>query len=159
MNTSLVEEIYSLLIPIEENRMLVPRTCVAEVAAFRNPEPIPGALPWLLGLVEWDGERIPLVSFEGMRGESIPRPAGRIRVVIFRALGKVLEPGFFAMVTQGFPQLVRVNPGVLEVDLENEWPAGSPVLCQLRMVNQRPLIPDLESIEQMIADNLAVAAG
>jgi chemosensory pili system protein ChpC len=55
-------------------------------------------------------------------------------------------------VTQGFPQLVRVNPDVLGVDTEQPLPEGLPALCRARMIHEYPLIPDVERLEQMIAD-------
>jgi len=50
---------------------------------------------------------------------------------------------------------VRVNAAVLEPDASSGWGETSPVICQLRMINQRPLIPDLEQLEHMIAERLA----
>jgi len=60
--------------------------------------------------------------------------------------------------TQGFPQLVRVNPHVIASDNSRAFPERSPVLCQVRMVNELPLIPDLERLEEMIADETTVTA-
>ena len=48
-----------------------------------------------------------------------------------------------------------MNAAVLEPDPESAWPESSPVICQLRMINQRPVIPDLEQLEEMIASRLA----
>ncbi|MBT8131082.1 MAG: chemotaxis protein CheW [Gammaproteobacteria bacterium] len=153
-----IEELYSLLVPLTEGRLVVPRACIAEVTGFSKPELVSGAPSWLLGKMEWNGRSIPLVSFEGACGDAIPRTGPRSRVVVFRVMTDVLRAGFFGVLTQGFPQLVRVNPGVLAPDTGSDWPAESPVLCQVRMVNQRPLIPDLEMLEKMIADELDKAA-
>ena len=60
--------------------------------------------------------------------------------------------------TQGFPQLVRVSPQVIAADGSRAFPERSPVLCQVRMVNELPLIPDLERLEEMIADETTVTA-
>ena len=147
-----VEELYSLLVPLVEGRLIVPRACIAEVVGFSQPEPVPGAPPWLLGRMEWNGRSVALASFEGILGDPVPRTGPRSRVVIFRALGDTLPVRFFGLLTQGFPQLVRVNPVVLAPDNSREWAADGPVLCQVSMVNQRPLIPDLERVEEMIAE-------
>ena len=37
------EELYSLLIPLAEDRLIVPRACVAEVVRFTAPEKEAGA--------------------------------------------------------------------------------------------------------------------
>ncbi len=149
-------ELYSLLIPLEGERLLVPRVCVAEVIMFSNPEQ-PSEddhLPsWCLGRVEWGGRRVPVVSFEGISGEEPQNRTGRTRIVIFHAIGEDLKIGYFGMITQGFPQLVRVNRDVLSLEsAEQSWPEGQPVLCRTRMINEYPLIPDMERLETMLAE-------
>jgi hypothetical protein len=52
---------------------------------------------------------------------------------------------------QGFPQLVRVNRDVLRLDATDGWPDGAPVLCRVKMINEYPLIPDLEKLELLLA--------
>lgn len=146
-----VEELYSLLVPLADGRLVVPRACIAEVTAFAEPQPLPGAPPWMLGHVDWNGRKIALVSFEGICGDPMPRRGPRARVVVFRTLSDALPVRFFGVVTQGFPQLVRVNPAVLAPDTTTSWPDDGAVICQVRMVNQRPLIPDLEHVERLIA--------
>ncbi len=149
-----VEELYSLLVPLADGRLVVPRACIAEVVGFSQPQPVSRAPQWLLGRMEWNGRQIALASFEGILGDAVPRTGPRSRVVVFRTLGDKLPSHFFGLLTQGFPQLVRVNPVVLAPDNSREWPDDSPVLCQVRMVNQRPLIPDLERVEELIAGAL-----
>src|SRR5215469_11982531 len=103
-----VLEIYSLLVPLAEGRLIVPRACFAEVVGLQVPSEMTGATPWYIGTVSWIGKAVPLVSFEGACGNPIPVPSGRTRVVVFHCLGTRLEGGNFAVVSQGFPQLVRV---------------------------------------------------
>jgi chemosensory pili system protein ChpC len=67
-----------------------------------------------------------------------------------------LESGFFGILTQGFPQLVRVSADVIRPDPARSFPERSPVICQARMINETPLIPDLERLEQMIAEETSV---
>ncbi|MEE8094138.1 MAG: chemotaxis protein CheW [Gammaproteobacteria bacterium] len=149
-------ELYSLLIPLEGERLLVPRVCVAEVIMFSDPErpSEDDQLPsWFLGRVEWGGRRVPVVSFEGISGEEPQNRGGRTRIVVFHAIGEDLKGGYFGMITQGFPQLVRVNRDVLSLESEEQsWPEGQPVLCRTRMINEYPLIPDMERLEAMLAE-------
>ena len=148
-------ELYSLLIPLEGERLLVPRVCVAEVILFSAPERSRenDQLPsWFLGRIEWNGRRVPVISFEGISGEEVQNRAGRTRIVVFHAIGDDLKIGYFGMITQGFPQLVRVNGDVLTLESERPWPDGQPVLCRTRMINEYPLIPDMERLETMLAE-------
>ena len=144
------DELYSLLVPLTEDRLIVPRACVAEVVRFSQPEHEPGASKWMLGTVNWNGRDLPVVSFEGVLDKEIPDPSGRTRIVVFYAGTGQLKTGFFGVLTQGFPQLVRVNRDVLSLHTTEGWPTDAPVLCRVKMINEFPLIPDLDKLEAML---------
>ena len=146
------EELYSPLVPLSEDRLIVPRACVAEVVRFSKPEQEAGAEPWMLGTVNWNGRPLPVVSFEGALGNDVPVPTGRTRIVVFYASSGCLKMGYFGVLTQGFPQLVRVNEEVLKLDAKDGWADDAPVHCRVRMINEFPLIPNLEALESLIAD-------
>ncbi len=145
------EELYSLLVPLADDRLIVPRACVAEVVRFSRPEHETGAHDWMIGTVGWSGRQLPVVSFEGAIGKDKPALTGRTRIVVFHASTGKLRAGFFGVLTQGFPQLVRVNEDVLQLHTTEGWPQGAPVLCRVKMINEFPLIPDLERLEIMLA--------
>jgi len=154
--SDLRDELYSLLVPLAGERLIVPRACVAEVIGYQTPADMTNAPPWYVGLVSWSGHSVPVVSFEGAFGQALPAVSSRTRIVVFHASGGHLQPGYFGMLTQGFPQLVRVNADVVRPDPSRSFPERSPVICQVRMVNETPLIPDLERLEQMIAEETSV---
>jgi chemosensory pili system protein ChpC len=149
-----VTEIYSLLVPLTDGRLIIPRACVAEVVGFQTPSEMTGAPPWYIGTVPWNGKAVPLVSFEGACGQMIPPASGRTRIV---TLGTRVEGGNFALVSQGFPQLVRVSNDVVRPDNSRVFPDRAPVICQVRMINETPLVPDLERLEEMIAEETTIA--
>jgi chemosensory pili system protein ChpC len=145
------QELYSLLIPLVEERLIVPRACVAEVVRYTPPTHRDGQQNWMLGTITWNGRELPIVAFEGTIGRDIPTPTGRTRVVVFHGGTGRVRSGFFGVLTQGFPQLVRVNEEVLKLDSTEGWPEGAPVLCRVKMINEYPLIPNLERLETMVA--------
>ena len=151
------EELYSLLIPLADERLIVPRACVAEVVRFTKSEEDAGAHDWMVGKVGWSGRELHVVSFEGAIGKDKPAVTGRTRIVVFYASTGQLKAGFFGVLTQGFPQLVRVNRDVLQLHTAEGWPPGAPVLCRVKMINEFPLIPDLERLEEMLAREAAGA--
>ena len=120
--------------------MIVPRVSITEVTGFLRPKAVRGAPDWLMGLVNWNGQEIPLISFEGLCGRKVPerrqphphrhRPHHR----------RADQPALFAILTQGYPYLVRVNPAVLSVDPENDW-AKARCCNRVRMANERPYRP------------------
>jgi chemosensory pili system protein ChpC len=149
-------EIYSLLVPLAGDRLLIPRSCVAEVIGFQPPSEMTGAPPWYLGLVTWNGRNLPLVSFEGCCGDDIPPASSRSRIVILHAVSPRIDAGFVALVSQGFPQLVRVSREIVAVDESRNFPPRSPVICQISMLNESPLVPDLDRLEKMVAEETSV---
>jgi chemosensory pili system protein ChpC len=154
--SDLREELYSLLVPLAGERLLVPRACVAEVIGYQTPSEMTNAPPWYVGVVSWSGRSVPVVSFEGAFGQPLPSISSRTRIVIFHATGGQLQAGHFGLLTQGFPQLVRVNADVVRPDPTRTFNERSPVICQVHMINESPLIPDLQRLEQMIAEETSV---
>jgi chemosensory pili system protein ChpC len=144
------DEIYCQLIPLRQLRLIVPRTCVAEViryAVLEKPWPAPG---WLRGFVPWTTLKVPVISFEELCGRDPGEPGGRTRIAILNAISGKLDTGYYGVLTEGFPQLVRVNREVMKLDERQAWPAEGPVVCQIRMINEYPLIPDLERLEELL---------
>ena len=145
------EELYCLLVPLADDRLLLPRSCVTEVINYQAPTPMDGAPPWYLGTIAWGGSRVPLVSFEATLGQALPRTSGRTRIVVMQGLTGN-GGGNFALLTQGFPQLVRLSPDVVHPDDSRSFNERMPVIRQVRMINEYPLIPDFERLEQMIEE-------
>lgn len=151
VTTGASEELYCLLVPVADDRLLLPRSCITEVINYQAPTPMEAAPPWYLGTVAWGGRRVPLVSFEALCGRALPRISGRTRIVIMQGItGKT--GGHFAVLTQGFPQLVRLSPEVIHVEESRVFGEQVPVICQVRMVNEFPLLPDFERLEELIAE-------
>jgi chemosensory pili system protein ChpC len=151
------QDLYSLLVPLAQERLIVPRACVAEVVTWQAPEKMEGAPPWYLGTIHWSGRAVPVISFEAACGHSLPAPGTRTRIVIFVGLSNQVPGGYFGLITQGFPQLVRVNADVVKPDPSRNLPERGPILCQVRMLNESPLIPDFECLEQMIGEETRAA--
>jgi chemosensory pili system protein ChpC len=149
-----IDEIYCQLIPLRDLRLIVPRTCVAEVVRYTAPERKAGAPAWFRGFVPWTTLRVPVLSFEELCGRQAGEPGGRTRIAIFNAVSGRLDTGYYGVLTEGFPQLVRVNREVMRLDERQAWPPDGPVVCQIRMINEYPLIPDLERIEALLHDCL-----
>ena len=135
----------------------MPRACVVEVVRFSKPDTEAGAHNWMLGTVNWNGRELPVASFEGALGKEVPAATGRTRIVVFYSITGQLKNGYFGVLTQGFPQLVRVNKDVLQLSETEGWPESAPVLCRVKMINEFPLIPDLERLENMLAEELIQA--
>jgi chemosensory pili system protein ChpC len=147
---AVMEEIYCQLVPLRQLRLLVPRNCLAEVIRYAAPGKPFSAPGWFRGFVPWNQLRIPVIVFEELCGRDAGEPGGRTRIAIFNAISGRLDSGYYGILCQGFPQLVRVNRDVLKPDDRQAWPVDGPVVCQIRMINEYPLIPDLEKVEELL---------
>ena len=150
-----VEELYSLLVPLNEGRLIVPRACVTEVVRYSAPVRNTDGPAWFRGDMAWNQNQVPTICFEDLCGLPSNEPSGRTRVAIFNGISGVLTNRHFGVLTEGFPQLVRVHRDVMELDDKHPWPDDGPVICQIRMVNEYPLIPDLERLEALIQERIS----
>lgn len=144
------EDIYCLLIPLENERLVVPRSSVAEVIRYADPLGEGQGDSWFRGKVSWNNQEIPLVSIERMAGMSPPEPAGKTRIVVFQPVTGGTGP--YGLLAEGFPQMLRLNREVMENDESYNPPADSAVICRVQMLQEQALIPDLEQIEQSLAE-------
>lgn len=151
--TSANDEIYSLLVPLNQKRLIMPRACVAEVIRYAPLQETDAVHPdWLRGMINWNGKHIPVISFEELAGLTPGVVGGRTRVAIIASITGRLSTGHFGVLAEGFPQMVRVNREVIQPAAGYPWPEQGPVICQIRMINEYPLIPDIEAIEDMLED-------
>ena len=103
------DELYSMLVPLHQHRLIVPRACVAEVVRHSLSAGLPDEPSWLRGRMPWLDREIPVISFEELAGLPFAESGGRTRITVFHALAGVLPTGAFGVLSEGFPQLVRVN--------------------------------------------------
>jgi chemosensory pili system protein ChpC len=144
------DEIYSLLIPLNGERLILPRASVAEVIRYAEPEADLAGPEWLLGSVTWHGKSIPLISFEKLCGTEASEPGSRSRIIVVYALNPTGDLVTYGVLAEGFPQIVRVNRDVLLQDLAYQPDPAKPVLCRIRMINETALVPDLPRIEKAL---------
>lgn len=154
------EELYSLLIPLLGDRLIVPRACVAEVVRYTPRDDAAGheAREWLHDTLTWREQEIPVIALEPLLGLSDPKVSGRTRVVVFNPLGLSGACPSYGILAQGFPQMVRVNSEVVQLDNQYQAADGAPVICQIMMLSEHALIPDLEALETRIAAARPAAA-
>lgn len=148
------DAIRSLLLPLEDDNLLLPGTVVAEVVGYIPPEPAgDGAPDWLLGSIDWRGQRVPCVAFESLDGQSLPEGAGaRARLVVLKAVGEDPTLPYIAVRTRSIPRLINVDREGLEIRDDETPPQG---IQQAVLAHGEPaLIPDLAAVEGWIRSAL-----
>lgn len=155
MNAKVGEEFYAQLIPIEEDRVLLPAAAVREAMQMERIDLNTGSPAWLLGFARLTAVRLPVISLEGMLGKSIPGRSTRSRLV---RIVSITGSSDWLLLGQGQPHMTPLNIQALQpAPLEANDPLEL-VLSRARIANLSAFIPDLEAIEERISQALASAA-
>jgi chemosensory pili system protein ChpC len=144
-------------VPVGHLRLLLPNATVAEVITLPTPEPVDDAPEWLLGRISWRGWRVPLVSFTKLAGVEEGDPTLAMRVAVLKALGGNPKLPFVAVVTQGFPRLTTLNAELI-IPTHDGSPLPPGVKAQVLVRDDVAVIPDLEGIEEQLAEMLELAS-
>lgn len=148
-------ELYCILLPFGNGKLLLPRSIVEEVRGLAEATPIADSPPWLMGRIRWRGSTIPLVAIEPMLGNSVPAPSRRSRMIVVRAPEGTLEPAAMAILAQGFPYILRVTPELLK---GSEVPESDHLLARINLGLEVPVVPDLPQLAEQAAHLMSVAA-
>lgn len=143
-----IQEIASLLIPMQGYQLLLPNVSVAEIVPVAQVTPVNNAPVWYLGSCIWREQRVPLVSYEAMNDEPKPHLHNRARFAVLNSTGISDDLPFLAIVTQGIPRLARVNE---EEIVAHETDALKPFeMLQVSWAGEDAAIPNIAAMEQAI---------
>lgn len=149
-----VQEVASLLIPIQGRLLLAPNVTVAEIVPVSQVIPVADAPAWYLGNCSWREQTIPLLSFEVLNGEDKPGVASRSRFAVLNTTGVNESLPFIAILTQGLPRLARVTE---EEITEREDADNKPYeLMHVSWAGEEAVIPHVEAMERAFLDYLHV---
>jgi len=150
-------DISSMLLPVEGCTLLLPGVVVAEIVTFVTPEPddsedVPA---WFLGHIYWRNQRVPLVAFEALIGGGTPLVSSHCRIAILNNTGLSHQLGFFAILLQATPKLLRLTPDELSVNHEKISEEGEKL--HVTVGGEEAVIPDVEFAERAIVNYLQLS--
>jgi chemosensory pili system protein ChpC len=144
------EHVRSLLLPISEYNLLLPGTMLAEVVSYVEPTPLEGQdekLEWVLGMVPWRGQRVPLVSLEALMFGDSGDAGSRARVAVIKALGNRRGMPYIGVLTQQIPRLITVHPDTIEALEDSDVSDYPGIQAQVLVTGEPALVPDIEYLE------------
>jgi len=147
MNPSQPSSLSGLLLPLADRTLLLPNVAVAEVIRYQdNPrQPDNGQkADWLLGLIDWRGLALPLISFEALSGAAAPESGPRLAVI--NASHEKARLKFFAVLLQAFPRPLRLSAQLAR----SEEPLQALELAAVQLENGNAKIPDLDALEEKL---------
>jgi len=102
-------DINCVVLPIGQLGLLVPSVCVAEVLPWRRIREIDNSPQWLLGVIAWRGDSIPVVRFESMNGATEAASQHCECVAVMNRCRTPHGQTFYAIATDGLPRMVQVG--------------------------------------------------
>lgn len=138
-----------VLIPMNNRQLLLPNVSIAEVVDHDASLSAGQGPDWLVGYLEWRGQKLPVISYEGANEqEAIVPGAGRGRIVVLNTIGPNHDRlPFLAIVTQGIPSQTRLEPE--QVQGRDEADQGPADLMQVELEGEPVWIPNLEYLESL----------
>lgn len=146
----LAMDIPCLMLPMGQHQMLAPTVSIAEIVSYQTPVPVLDSPDWLVGIVEWRKQKLPLLSLEVLRGEARSDITAKSRVAVFNNTGVSDDLPFFAVVTQGIPRLTRVLEATIS-EVQDQRPLPFERL-RVHVEGEVCSIPDVGAMEQLLLD-------
>ncbi|MCH8498372.1 MAG: chemotaxis protein CheW [Marinobacter sp.] len=143
-----------LMIPMQDRQLLLPNVSVAEIVDYASPEQAPGAPDWLMGMLEWRGLRLPVISYDAANGGDAISPSGqRGRIAVLNTIGEHHgKLPFLALATQGIPSQARLEESQVR---ETDGEVGPADLMTVEVEGNQAVIPNLEYLESLALQALA----
>jgi chemosensory pili system protein ChpC len=137
-----------VMIPMNGRQLLLPNVSIAEVVDLASTEAPADAPAWLVGIVEWRGLNLPVISYDAANGAVHTAPGGnRGRIVVLNTIGDHHDSvPFMALITQGIPSQIRLSEDQVR-HLDGE--TGSADLMQVDVEGETAFIPDLGFLESL----------
>ena len=144
----------NLIMPIAGGGLLLPNSCVVEVASARQLSSAM-ASTFILGMLRWRQREIPLVCFEGLRDGELPAEPAIRQVAVMAGLNDRERLPHYAILLSSVPHLLSVHAGdVKTLDHCEDQPA---IFADVEVHGQRLLIPDIDVLEEKILTELSPA--
>lgn len=147
-----IQEIASLLIPLQGHSILLPNVTVAEIVPVAEILPVDNAPQWYLGNCIWRELTVPLLSLEALNGDAVPAIHSRARFAVLNTTGVNSDLAFIAILTQGLPRLARVSED--EISEREDAENRQYDLMHVSWAGEYTLIPDVTAIEQTFLEYL-----
>ena len=147
MATSVPTHVYSVLINLEGENLLVPNAAVAEVAGQDQFTPREGKPRWYIGNMRWQSRELPVISVEAMLGHPVPEMQRKSRLV---ALNAPAQAAAFAILSRSYPMIVTLNEMALQPEALGENEPDKLIYARVRVANRQAMIPDLDGLAALV---------
>lgn len=147
-----IQEVASLLIPLQGQSILLPNVTVAEIVPISRVQLVQNAPQWYIGNCQWRELTVPVLSLETLNGDAHPGLNARARFAVLNTTGIHDDLPFIAIVTQGLPRLARVSEDeISELEDAENRPYD---LMHVSWAGEQTIIPNITAIENAFLEYL-----
>lgn len=146
MTNAAEERIHSLEIPLSGASLLVPSAAVAEVTNPTEFFPVPGTPPWLLGVIGWRSQAVPVVSFEALLGEPAAAALPSSKIVVFYPIAGRREGDFYGVLSLSEPRPQSITSNTVETENPERLPDTPLIAAGVKIRGRTLLIPDFDAL-------------
>lgn len=147
--TGKAREVHCMLIPTEQETLLLPTSTMAEVIDFVQPTPMESSPGWLLGQVEWENRQVPVFSFSDLiNGTDVSNVPSKSKIMVLKSLSKSARMPYLGLLLTDLPRPVVIKESNL-VEIGDEKKS----LGAYRWISVDELdaiIPDLDRLTHLV---------
>ena len=109
-----------LFIPVANGeQLLLPNAAIAEIVPVDQIMPLADSPDWVLGMLDWRGCSVPLISYEVCGGGELPELSSNVQIAVMYGLESAKRP-YIALLMQGIPRVARfAKEDIEESDIVN----------------------------------------
>ena len=141
------EKVRSLWVPLRDMNLLLPNVAVAEIISYRIPTACEGMPEWFLGMVQWRGQEIPVISLEAVCGMNVPSNPVFSRLMVVNSVNPDSQLKHYAIVTAGLPGLIQFGDDTAD-EVADYGKDG--LQCIVRIGGEQAVIPDLPYLQGLL---------
>lgn len=149
-NKQQAKEVFSFLIPMLEEHLLMPSETIAEIVPFMNVNLFDNAETgddWHIGNLTWRNRTIPVISMERAHGKQDLGDVRRSRIAVISTLNGNADIPYLALTVQGIPRMIPVNSDNGKVT--NAKPSEQAVAAWVTVSDKKAMVPDMDALEEM----------
>ncbi len=143
-------DVFSFLIPMQQDNLLMPSETVAEIVPFMNVTLFDNAESsdeWHIGNLAWRNMNIPVISLERVQGQQDIGDIRRSKIAVIYTLNGNQDIPYLAFTVQGIPRMTPVREENSE--MLDATPAEDGVAAWIQVEGKKAMIPDMDVMEQM----------
>ena len=152
MSTTPPDTLNAVLLPLRDERLLLPNLAIADAIAPGALRPAVDSAPdWFAGWIVWQDLDLPVLRFERLNGGSHDSGERRTRIAVLQSATAGAGMPRFGMLCDGHPQLMSLGRDSIEALPLRASDVADLVLARVRIDDREAVIPDLAAIEARLA--------